>query len=244
MTTPREGDEIEDPPSPPTRSRGETQPRIGHGMARTIRVALVDDHHVVREGLRLVLAGAAEFEVVGDAANAAAALGLVAATAPDVLVLDLTLAGDDGIQLLREVRARHPMTRVVVLTMHRDAEIVRRALASGADGYVVKGAESREVFEAIRAVSRGERYLHSSVTGAIVDDSIRWLKTGSGLSPREREILSLVAAGHYPAEVARMLQISVHTVRRHIANLSDKLGIHGTSALTRYAIQNGLTGQD
>ncbi|MDP9482990.1 MAG: LuxR C-terminal-related transcriptional regulator, partial [Chloroflexota bacterium] len=93
---------------------------------------------------------------------------------------------------------------------------------------------------AIRAVSRGERYLHSSVTGAIVDDSIRWLKAGGGLSAREREILGLVALGHAPAEIAWRLGISVHTVRRHIANVSDKLGIRGMSGLTRYAIENGL----
>jgi DNA-binding NarL/FixJ family response regulator len=212
--------------------------------ARPIRVALIDDHHVVRHGLRLVLAGAPGFEVVGDAGTEAAALDLVEATRPDVLLLDLTLADEDGIRLLRTVRSRFREVRIVVLSMHRDSETVRQALAAGAAGYLVKGAESHDLFEAIRAVSRGERYLHSSVTGAIVDDSIRWLKAGSGLSPREREILGLVASGHSPAEVAWRLGISVHTVRRHIANLSDKLGIHGMSALTRYAMQNGLIRQE
>lgn len=224
------------------------QPRLSlkptRSVAGPIRVALVDDHPVVRHGLRLVLAGAPGFEVVGDAGTEAAALDLVEATRPEVLLLDLTLADEDGIRLLRAVRSRFPEVRIVVLTMHRDSETVRQALASGAAGYLVKGAESNDLFEAIRAVSRGERYLHSSVTGAIVDDSIRWLKAGSGLSPREREILGLIASGHSPAEVAWRLGISVHTVRRHIANLSDKLGIHGTSGLTRYAIQNGLMRQE
>jgi DNA-binding NarL/FixJ family response regulator len=209
-----------------------------------IRVALVDDHHVVRHGLRLVLTGSPGFEVVGEAATAAAALELVDATRPDVLLLDLTLADEDGIRLLRLVRSRFPEVGIVVLTMHRDSETVRQALAAGAAGYLVKGAEASDLFEAIRAVSRGERYLHSSVTGAIVEDSIRWLKAGSGLSAREREILGLVASGRSPTEVAWRLGISIHTVRRHIANLSDKLGIRGVNALTRYAIENGLIRQE
>lgn len=219
-------------------------PTPSRAPERPIRVALVDDHHVVRDGLRLVLAGAPGFEVVGDAGTEAAALDLVEATRPDVLLLDLTLADEDGIRLLRTVRSRFGEVRIVVLTMHRDSETVRQALAAGAAGYLVKGAESHDMFEAIRAVSRGERYLHSSVTGAIVDNSIRWFKAGSGLSPREREILGLIASGHSPAQVAWRLGISVHTVRRHIANLSDKLGIHGTSGLTRYAIENGLIRQE
>jgi DNA-binding NarL/FixJ family response regulator len=195
---------------------------------------------MVRDGLRLVLAGAPGLEVVGDAGTAEAALDLVETTRPEVLLLDLTLADEDGIRLLRTVRSRFPEVRVVVLSMHRDSETVRQALAAGAMGYLVKGAESRDLFEAIRAVSRGERYLHSSVTGAIVDDSIRWHKAGSGLTTREREILGLIASGRSPTEVAWRLGISVHTVRRHIGNVSEKLGIHGMSALIRYAFENGL----
>ena len=129
--------------------------------------------------------------------------------------------------------------RIVVLTMHSDPETVRQALAAGATGYLVKGAQSSELLEAIRAVTRGERYLHSSVTGAIVDDSMRWLQSGP-MSVREREVLTLLASGHAPAEIARRLNISVHTVRRHVANLSEKLGLRGTNALTRYAIRHGL----
>jgi DNA-binding NarL/FixJ family response regulator len=210
---------------------------------RQIRVALVDDHHLVREGLRLVLAGAEGFEVVGEAATQEGAFELVATSRPDVLVLDLTFPEGDALPLLRALRARHTDLRVVVLTMHRDSETVRQALAAGASGYVVKGAHSHELLEAIRAVSRGERYLHTSVTGAIVDDSIRWLQTGR-MSAREREVLSMLASGHSPSEIARMLTISVHTVRRHIANLSEKLGLRGTSALTRYAILNDLVREE
>jgi DNA-binding NarL/FixJ family response regulator len=207
--------------------------------ARPIRVALVEDHHLVREGLRLVLAGASGFEVVGEAAAQEDALELVARTRPDVLLLDLTFPDGDSLPLLRALRSRHGDLRIVILTMHSDPETVRQALAAGASGYLVKGAQSAELLESIRAVMRGERYLHSSVTGAIVDDSIRWLQSGP-MSAREREVLTLLASGHPPAEIAQRLNISVHTVRRHIANVSEKLGLRGTNALTRYAIRHGL----
>jgi two-component system response regulator NreC len=211
----------------------------GRSAALPIRIALVEDHHLVREGLRLVLAGVGGFEIVGEAANRDGAAEMVAATRPDVVLLDLTLPEGDGLPLIRSLRVTHPSLRVIVLTMHSDPETVRQALAAGASGYLVKGAHLQELIAAIRAVSRGERYLHSSVTGAVVDDSVRWFQTGR-ISAREREILSLLASGYPAAEIGRRLDISVHTVRRHIANLSSKLGIRGTVALTRYAIRNGL----
>lgn len=204
-----------------------------------IRVALVDDHQLIREGLRLVLQGEDGFEIVGEAADHASALDLVMTHRPHVLVLDLTFPEGDAMPLLRALRVRQPDLRIVVLTMHSDPETVRQALAAGAAGYMIKGAQSRELVEAIRAVARGDRYLHSSVTNAVVEDSLRWLENGT-ISAREREVLSMLASGHSPAQIARSLDISVHTVRRHLANVSAKLGIRGMNALTRYAIRNGL----
>ncbi len=222
----------EEAPTPSSRQR-----------SRPIRVALVEDHHLVREGLRLALAEADGFEIVGEAANRDGAWELVAATHPDVLLLDLTLPEGDALPLLESLPALQPGLRIIILTMHSDPETVRQALAAGASGYLVKGAHLEELFEAIRAVARGERYLHSSVTAGVVDDSVRWFRSGP-ISAREREILRLLASGRSPAEIGRMLGISVHTVRRHIANLSEKLGVRGNNALTRYAIRHGLVTDD
>jgi DNA-binding NarL/FixJ family response regulator len=208
-------------------------------VSGVIRVALVDDHHLIREGLRLVLQGDPGFEIVGEAADHASAVDLVVAERPDVLLLDLTFPEGDALPLLRALRSRRPDLKVIVLTMHSDPETVRQALAAGAAGYMVKGAQSAELSEAIRAVARGDRYLHSSVTNTVIEDSVRWFEAGT-MSAREREVLSLLASGHSPAQIGRTLDISVHTVRRHLANVSEKLGVKGINALTRYAIRHGL----
>lgn len=213
--------------------------RIMGPLRRPITIGLIEDHHLVREGLRLVLT-ANGFDVVGECPSVEGAFELLETHRPDVILMDLSLVDGDGISLLRELHARSPETRVVVVTMHRDAETVRQALLAGADGYVVKGAHTVDLVEAIHAVIRGERYLHSSVTSVIVDDSIRWLQSGGVLTVREREILGLLASDLGPAEIGRRLGISPHTVRRHIANLSDKLGTRGTAALIRYAIREGF----
>lgn len=188
----------------------------------------------------MVLAGAPSVEVVGDASTQADAFELVARTRPDVLLLDLTFPEGDGLPLLQELLARYPDLRILVLTVLRGPETVRQAMLAGAAGYIVKGAYSRDLLDAIHAVWRGERYLHSSVTAAIVDDSIRWLREGEPVSVREREVLALLAQGQSTQGVSQTLGISAHTVRRHIANLSAKLGLRGIGALTRYAIQHGF----
>lgn len=210
-------------------------------LDRAVRVGLIEDHNLVREGLRLVLT-ANGFDVVGESPSVEGAFDLLEQKRPDVILLDLSLVDGDGVSLLRELHTRSPQTRVVVVTMHRDPETVRQALVAGADGYVVKGAHTSELVEAIRAVMRGERYLHSSITSSVVDDSIRWMQSGV-LTAREREILGLLASGLGVIDVARRLGISPHTVRRHVANLSEKIGARGTAALVKYAIQEGLVRQ-
>jgi DNA-binding NarL/FixJ family response regulator len=209
-------------------------------MTTPITVAIVDDHRLVREGLDLLVRAEPGFEVVGQAAEPAEAFELIERTAPSVALVDLSLGDDDGIPLIRNLRVRHPATSVLALTMHRDGETVREAFLAGASGFVVKGASRSELVGAIRAVSRGDRYVHSSVAGVVVDDSLRWLRHGQRLSPREREVLRMIADGRTASDVASILGISVHTVRRHIANLSAKLGVVGRAGLTRYAVQHGL----
>jgi DNA-binding NarL/FixJ family response regulator len=207
-----------------------------------IGIVLVEDHHLVREGLRLVLDHVPGIAVVGEAASAEEAMEVLATRRADVVLLDLGLGDDVGFDVLRTIRARHPDIRVVMLTMHRDPESVRQALKAGAAGYVVKGAHAAELVDAIRAVARGESYLHSSVTSAVIEDSVRGPVDGGVLTDREREILRLLSGGLSAPEVGRRLGISVHTVHRHVANMSAKLGLRGTVPLVRYAIERGIVG--
>ena len=216
------------------------QPPLAVAARRSIRVVLVDDHALFREGVSLVLSTVRDIDVIAEAGDGAAMFEALDAVEADVAILDVSLPDEDGLALTRMARARYPDLKVAILTMHRDAETVRQAFLAGAAGYVVKGARSAELIDAIRAVRRGDRYVHSAVSSGLVEDSLRWMQGGSELSPREREIMTLLASGERPAAIARSLGISLHTVRRHIANLSGKLGIHGIPGLVRYAIRHGL----
>lgn len=207
---------------------------------QTIRVGIVDDHALVRDGLRLILEREPDIDVVGDAADAAGAFVLAATRRPNVMVVDLTLDGSDGIALLRDLTSRHPRIRLVTVTMHEHEETVRQAFLAGAAGYVVKGAPSADLIAAVRAVARNLHYVHPVVAAGVVVDSLRWLRKADRLSPREIEVLKRLTAGRTAAETGRELGISAHTVRRHIANVAGKAGVHGRVALTRYALENHL----
>jgi two-component system response regulator NreC len=211
---------------------------------QTIRVGIVDDHALVRDGLRLILEQERDIDVVGDAADAAGALVLAATRRPHVMVVDLTLGGSDGIALLRDLTSRHPRIRLVTVTMHEHEETVRQAFLAGAAGYVVKGAPSADLIAAVRAVARNQHYVHPVVASGVVVDSLRWLRQSDRLSPREIEVLRLVTTGRTAAETGRQLGISAHTVRRHIANVTDKAGVHGRVALTRYALEHHLVPEE
>jgi two-component system response regulator DevR len=205
-----------------------------------IRVAIVDDHDLVRDGLRLILEREPDIEVVGDAADAAGAFALAATHKPHVMIVDLTLGGSDGITLLRDLTSRHPRIRLVTVTMHEHEETVRQAFLAGAAGYVVKGAPSADLVAAVRAVAKNQHYVHPVVASVVVVDSLRWLRQSDRLTPREIEVLRLLTAGQTAAETGRALGISAHTVRRHIANVTGKAGVRGRVALTRYALENHL----
>ena len=207
---------------------------------QTIRVGIVDDHALVRDGLRLIFEREPDIEMVGEAADAAGALALAATGKPHVMVVDLTLGESDGIALLRDLTRRHPRIRLVTVTMHEHEETVRQAFLAGAAGYVVKGAPSADLITAVRAVARNQHYVHPVVASVVVVDSLRWLRQADRLTPREIEVLRLLTAGRTAVETGQALGISAHTVRRHIANVTDKAGVHGRVALTRYALEHHL----
>ena len=211
---------------------------------QTIRVGIVDDHALVRDGLRLILEQEPDIEVVGDAADTAGAFALAATRRPHVMVVDLTLGESDGVTLLRDLTNRHPRIRLVTVTMHEHEETVRQAFLAGAAGYVVKGAPSADLIAAVRAVAKNQHYVHPVVASGVVVDSLRWLRHADRLTPREIEVLRLLTAGRTAAETGRALGISAHTVRRHIANVTDKAGVRGRVALTRYALENHLVQDD
>jgi DNA-binding NarL/FixJ family response regulator len=205
-----------------------------------IRLLLVDDHAIVREGIILVLNRQPDLLVVGEAGTPREALELALERRPDVVILDIGLGEQDGVPLIETLLARVPDARVLVLSMFDDGETVRQALLAGAAGYVVKGATSGELGEAVRAVAHGDRYVHSSIAGPVIEDGLRWLRSGSALTRREREVLSLLAGGQTATAIGRVLGISAHTVRRHLANTAAKLNLHGGGALVRYATKHGL----
>jgi DNA-binding NarL/FixJ family response regulator len=205
-----------------------------------IRVGIVDDHALVREGLRLILEREPDIEVVGEAADATAAIALAAGRKPHVMVVDLTLGESDGVALLHDLTGRYPHIRLVTVTMHEHEETVRQAFLAGAAGYVVKGAPSVDLIAAIRAVARNQHYVHPMVASVVVVDSLRWLRQADRLTTREIEVLRLLTAGRTAVETGRALGISAHTVRRHIANVTGKAGVRGRVALTRYALENHL----
>ncbi len=203
-----------------------------------IKVALVDDHHIVREGLKAILAAQPDIEVVGEASNLAGAFALLDRVQPQVLVLDVAVGDEYSLAALPALKARRPELKVLVLTMFSDAETVRQALASGASGYLVKGAYASELIIAIRATAGGDRYLHSSITMQVVDDYLRG--NSDVVTAREKEVLVLIANGRSASDVSETLGISTHTVRRHLANLRTKLGLSGRGALFRYALGHDL----
>lgn len=208
-----------------------------------IRIGIVDDHDLVRDGLAMILEAQPDMEVVGAAGDANGAFAL-AVRKPHIMLVDLTLGGSDGLALVRDLTARHPRIRIIVVTMHHHPETVRQAFLAGAAGYVVKGAASADLLSAVRAVARNQHYVHPVVASVLVVDSLRLLRQSEGLSPREAEVLRLVTSGRTAIETGRALGISAHTVRRHLANVASKVGVHGRVALTRYALEHHLVQEE
>ncbi|MBF6557844.1 MAG: response regulator transcription factor [Acidimicrobiales bacterium] len=208
-----------------------------------MRVALCDDHSVVRSGLRRILEAEGDLEVVGEAATAAEAVALAGASRPDVFVMDLGLPDRSGIAATAEVREASPSTAVLVLTVHDDLAYLRRAFEAGAVGYLVKEAADIELIQAIRQVAAGRQYVHPSLGAALLAPDAppaRLVGPGGELSDRELEVLRKIAIGLTNAEIAEGLFVSVRTVETHRAHISQKLDVHNRAELVRRAREAGL----
>jgi len=210
-------------------------------------VLLVDDHHLFREGLALLLGNNAQIELAGGASTAREACALVEKLAPDVVILDMTLPDSDGIATTREILRRRPRTHVLMLTMHATEFFVRKALEAGARGYALKTQSAADLLQAIEAVGAGNVYLAPEIPTASDRAASRQgasNSTGSNpldeLSPREREVFDLVMRGLSNHQIARNLCISVKTVETHRTHINRKLGVHSTGQLIRLAALQGL----
>jgi two-component system response regulator NreC len=208
----------------------------------TLRVVIADDHSVVRRGLRQVLEGDADVEVVAEAENLDGARRYVRGHKPDVLVLDLNMPGGSTLDAIPEIRAEAPDTRIVILTMQNEPAYARRALAAGVMGYVLKEAADTELVEAVRRAAAGDTYLNPRLGARLATEPPDGAP--DGLSDRELEVLRVIALGHTNAEIAEQLFLSVRTVETHRAHIQQKLRLGSRAELVRYALDHGLVTTD
>ena len=209
------------------------------------RILLADDHEVVREGLRMVLDAQPDLEVVAQASDGAEAMELALAGEIDLAVLDVSMPRMTGLQAARELQRRRPGLKLLMLSMHDDERYFFEALKAGASGYVLKTSANRDLIEACRATMRGESFLYPAAVTALLRDHLDRASRGESvpddpLSPREVDVIKLIAEGHTSDEIAGILFISSKTVDRHRANILEKLGMRNRVELTRYAIRRGL----
>jgi DNA-binding NarL/FixJ family response regulator len=215
-------------------------------ITRKHRILLVEDHTILREGLRALLSLEPGLEVVGEVDNGREAVHAVGALQPDLVLMDLSMPGMDGLSAIREIKRRYPEVKVLALTVHKTEEYIRTALETGANGYVLKDASQRELLMAIQCALSGKIYISPAVSERIVNGYLDGGKKGALRSPsetltvRERQVLKLIAEGQRNKDIAGYLSISVKTVEKHRANLMRKLNLHTASALTAFAIENGL----
>lgn len=210
-----------------------------------IRLLLVDDHAILREGLRALLSYYPDVEVVGEAGDGLEAIAAVEKLMPDVILMDIAMPGMNGLEATRRIREEHPKAHILVLTQYDDQRYVIPFLKAGVSGYVVKRALGRDLIDAVRAVARGESFLYPSLTGTVLEEirqpSSDGATTETALTPREREILQRVAAGETSRQIALALNLSAKTVEWHRGNLMNKLGLRSVAELVRYAVEHGLT---
>jgi DNA-binding NarL/FixJ family response regulator len=213
--------------------------------APSIRVVLVDDHALVRQGFRRILEDDPDISVVGEASNGLEAIALVKKTDPDVVVMDMAMPEMNGLHATMELIKQRPETKVLILSMYSDEQYVRNALDGGAKGYILKNAIENDLTRAVKSVAAGEQYLSPDLAGVL----IRAIQSGSfdksadpyeRLTQREKQVLQLIAHGKSNKEIAVMLELSVNTVSVHRANLMSALGAHKTAELVLFAVKKGL----
>jgi two-component system response regulator NreC len=212
----------------------------------TIKILLVDDHEIVRAGLRMLLQSQSDIEIIGEADNGQQALDQCRQQRPDVVIMDITMPGLSGLEVTRQLKQQFPDTAVLALTIHEGEQYFFEMLNAGASGYVPKRAAPTDLVNAIRAVNSGEVYLHPSVAKTLVNDYLQRVQLGwerasyDGLTEREQQVLKMIAEGMMNKEIAEKLNISVRTVERHRENIMSKLNLHTRAELVRYASDKGL----
>jgi len=209
-----------------------------------IRILIAEDHTIVRSGVRLLLEAEPDLEVVGVALNGLEALALAETLQPDIVLMDIAMPDMDGFEATRQIKRRWPHICVLVLTIHREDEYFFQMLQAGASGYVLKGADTTDLINAVRIVSRGEIFLYPAMAQRLVQDYLTRLSadpdSGPSLSPREKEILKLVAEGFSNKEIAEKLVVSLSTIHTNSHNIMFKLGLSTHHELIQYARQHGL----
>jgi DNA-binding NarL/FixJ family response regulator len=209
----------------------------------TLRILIVDDYEVVRRGIRTLLEGESGWEVCGEASTGPAAIGAAGDLKPDLVILDLGLPELHGLEVTRRILQRRPETEVLVLTMHASEELIRQVLRAGAHGYVLKSDAGEQLVLAVRSLERHEPFLTTRVTEVVLDGFLKGVANdtvGEALTPREREVLQLVAEGRSSKSIAAALGVTVKTIESHRASLMRKLHLRTVADLVRYAVRNGL----
>jgi RNA polymerase sigma factor (sigma-70 family) len=213
-------------------------------VSKKIKLIIADDHRIVREGIIALLNKREDIEVIGEAENGREAVSLAKQYCPDVLLMDIAMPLLNGLEATKQIRRDCPDVRVIALSVHDDEEYIRSMLAAGAMGFITKYAAADELYKAIYSVHQGEMSLSPAITRLVVEDFLRWAdvkdENPDKLTPREREVLQLIAEGYKNKEIAEILKISVKTVRAHRTNIMQKLDLHSQGELIRYAIQKKI----
>ncbi len=213
---------------------------------RKIRILLADDHKLMRSGLRVLLEQQPDLVVIGEASDGREAVALASSLKPDVLVMDIGMPNLNGIEAAAQVTQVHPEIAIVMLSMHSDESYVLRALKAGAKGYLLKDSAESDLLRAVHAVGEGKSFFSPAVSKVLLDDYVRKLKRSGTedpydlLTPREREVLQLVAEGKSNKDVAQLLNLSVYTVETHRSNIMEKLNLRGVPELILYAVRKGI----